>query len=70
MNKVLITGGAGFIGQHLARRLVASGHTVTALDSLSGQVHLDPDSSTGAFPGEVIVADVADPAAWDRGSRH
>jgi UDP-glucose 4-epimerase len=32
--KILITGGAGFIGSHLADRLVADGHTVTVLDSL------------------------------------
>ena len=32
---ILITGGAGFIGSHLAERLVTDGHTVTALDDLS-----------------------------------
>ena len=32
---VLITGGAGFIGSHLAERLVRDGHSVTALDDLS-----------------------------------
>lgn len=33
--KILITGGAGFIGSHLAERLVSEGHSVTALDDLS-----------------------------------
>ncbi len=33
--KVLITGGAGFIGSHLAERLVADGHGVVVLDNLS-----------------------------------
>jgi len=33
--KILITGGAGFIGSHLAERLVSSGHQVTVLDDLS-----------------------------------
>jgi nucleoside-diphosphate-sugar epimerase len=33
--KVLITGGAGFIGSHLSDRLVAAGHRVTAVDDLS-----------------------------------
>ena len=34
--RVLITGGAGFIGSHLAEALVLQGHEVTALDDLSG----------------------------------
>jgi UDP-glucose 4-epimerase len=33
--KILITGGAGFIGSHLAERLVADGHGVVVLDNLS-----------------------------------
>jgi dTDP-L-rhamnose 4-epimerase len=37
--KVLITGGAGFIGSHLADRLLAEGHEVRALDNLDPQVH-------------------------------
>jgi dTDP-L-rhamnose 4-epimerase len=36
---VLITGGAGFIGSHLADELVAAGYRVRALDSLVEQVH-------------------------------
>src|SRR5215213_6714903 len=38
-NHVLITGGAGFIGSHLADALLARGHRVRALDNLSPQVH-------------------------------
>lgn len=37
--KVLITGGAGFIGSHLADELIDNGYTVRALDNLSPQVH-------------------------------
>jgi len=33
--RILITGGAGFIGSHLADRLLAEGHTVIAIDNLS-----------------------------------
>jgi dTDP-glucose 4,6-dehydratase len=33
--RILITGGAGFIGSHLADRLLADGHTVIAIDNLS-----------------------------------
>jgi len=36
---VLITGGAGFIGSHLADELLAAGYRVCALDSLAEQVH-------------------------------
>jgi dTDP-L-rhamnose 4-epimerase len=39
MNKVLITGGAGFIGSRLALQLLARGYQVTVLDKLSPQVH-------------------------------
>ena len=33
--RALITGGAGFIGSHLAERLLGLGHHVTVLDNLS-----------------------------------
>lgn len=36
---ILITGGAGFIGSHLADELLASGYEVRALDVMSSQVH-------------------------------
>ena len=32
--RILITGGAGFIGSHLCDRLLAEGHTVIAMDNL------------------------------------
>jgi len=37
--RILITGGAGFIGSHLSDELLARGHEVRALDCLSPQVH-------------------------------
>ena len=36
MSRVLVTGGAGFIGSHVADALIARGHAVTILDDLSG----------------------------------
>ena len=65
--RVLITGGAGFIGSHLADRLLADGHEVRALDNLDRQVHTD-----GERPGylasevELQVGDVRDHDAVGR----
>ena len=36
MSKILVTGGAGFIGSHIATELFGRGHQVTVLDDLSG----------------------------------
>jgi dTDP-L-rhamnose 4-epimerase len=37
--KILITGGAGFIGSNLALKLITAGYSVTVLDNLSPQIH-------------------------------
>jgi dTDP-L-rhamnose 4-epimerase len=50
--RVLITGGAGFIGSHLADELLAHGYAVRALDSLVAQVH------GGATRPSYLAADV------------
>jgi dTDP-L-rhamnose 4-epimerase len=61
---VLITGGAGFIGSHLADQLLRAGHRVRALDSLVEQVHGDAqrpeylDEGIELVPGEVRNAEV------------
>src|SRR5690242_21791291 len=65
--KVLITGGAGFIGSHLADRLLAEGHEVRALDNLDPQVH--PEEERPAYLDaavELQVGDVRDHAAVGR----
>lgn len=46
MKKILITGGAGFIGSNLANLLVQRGHEVTVLDNLSPQIHGDDPEHT------------------------
>ena len=33
--RILVTGGAGFIGSHLCERLISEGHTVTVIDNFS-----------------------------------
>ena len=45
--RILVTGGAGFIGSHLCERLVQEGHTVTAIDNFSTGRHLNLDSLKG-----------------------
>ena len=47
--KILITGGAGFIGSRLALRLVANGHEVTTLDNLSPQIHGENPEESGLY---------------------
>jgi dTDP-L-rhamnose 4-epimerase len=65
--KVLVTGGAGFIGSHLADRLLADGHEVRALDNLDRQVHPEGERPDYLDAGvELQVGDVRDHGAVAR----
>lgn len=60
--KILITGGAGFIGSHLCDELLQNGYQVRVLDSLIEQVH-GPDAKRPDYlnpEAELIVGDVRD----------
>ncbi|WP_300007616.1 NAD-dependent epimerase/dehydratase family protein [Pseudonocardia sp.] len=55
--RILITGGAGFIGSHIADRLAVDGHDVLLLDALLPQAHRNPPAESGH---ELVVGDVRD----------
>ncbi len=63
---ILITGGAGFVGSHLADALLAAGHHVRIFDNLTGQVHLHGIPEYLAEDAEFIQGDVRDSAAVRR----
>ena len=55
--RILLTGGAGFIGRHVLAELLSRGHDVRVLDSLRADVHQGPPPT---LPVELVVADVRD----------
>ncbi|MDB4988508.1 MAG: UDP-glucose 4-epimerase [Myxococcaceae bacterium] len=67
-HRVLITGGAGFIGSHLGDALVKLGHRVRALDAMLPQVHGDSQQRPEYLAPdiELQVGDVRDPDAVRR----
>jgi dTDP-L-rhamnose 4-epimerase len=66
--KVLVTGGAGFIGQHVVRELVARGHHVRVMDSLRADVHAGRALSP-PLDAEVVKADVRNAETLDAALR-
>jgi dTDP-glucose 4,6-dehydratase len=64
--KILVTGGAGFIGSAVVRRAVRAGHQVVNVDALTYAACLDNVEAVSNAPGYVFVqADIRDRAALD-----
>lgn len=62
-DRILITGGAGFVGSHLANRLLREGYQVRVLDNLSEQVHQNSAKPDYLHPQvELIQGDIRDAA--------
>jgi dTDP-L-rhamnose 4-epimerase len=57
--RVLVTGGAGFVGSHVADLLAATGHEPVVLDALLPEAHTGEPAWTSAH--EFVHGDVADP---------
>lgn len=65
--KILVTGGAGFIGSAVVRQAVRAGHEVVNLDVLTYAANLDNVASVSNAPGYAFEqADIRDRAALDR----
>ncbi|MCO7174937.1 GDP-mannose 4,6-dehydratase [Sporolactobacillus kofuensis] len=59
MEKVLVTGGAGFIGSHVVETLLRKGYTVAVMDNFS----TGHQENIADLPIDLYICDVADPAA-------
>jgi dTDP-L-rhamnose 4-epimerase len=66
MPRVLVTGGAGFIGSHTVDHLLASGYEVRILDNLQPRVH--PLGAPTYLPAEAefVIGDVTDRSTMER----
>ena len=63
--RILVTGGAGFIGSHLTEKLLALGHAVTVLDNFSTGISSNLELSKKSLNLQVVDGSVLDNAALE-----
>ena len=64
--KILVTGGAGFIGSHTVDALLEEGHEVRILDNLQKPVHLKGKPPWLQEDAEFILGDVRNKSDWEK----
>jgi UDP-glucose 4-epimerase len=70
MSRVLVTGGAGFIGSHVADALIGRGHDVTILDDLSGGFEDNVPAGAAFVQGSVVDHALVDRLFEERRFHH
>lgn len=65
MKRILVAGGAGFLGSHLCERLVGEGHHVTCIDSLATGSVTNVRMLTGSNRFAFLQQDICDPLPQD-----
>ncbi len=63
--KILITGGAGFVGSHLADRLISDGHSITVIDNLSTGRYQNVEHLEGRDRFRLIIDTVLNPTLME-----
>ncbi|MBT3258761.1 MAG: NAD-dependent epimerase/dehydratase family protein [Deltaproteobacteria bacterium] len=64
--KILVTGGAGFIGSHTVDALLEKGHDIRILDNLQKPVHLKGRPAWIPDDAEFLLGDVRDKGMWEK----
>ena len=64
--KVLVIGGAGYIGSHVVKELMANGHKVTVFDNLSSGLRQNLFPENDFIYGNILIPSDLD-AAFERG---
>ena len=60
MKKILVTGGAGFVGSNLIKLLLEKGHKVTSLDNYDSGTELNHHKGADYIPGDIDLINIMD----------